>query len=309
MKPFFSIVVPTYNRAHLIAKAIDSVLAQTYTDWELLIVDDGSKDNTREVVTAYTDLRVKYIYQQNAERSAARNNGIKQAQGTYICFLDSDDYYLPNRLKLLYTELEKRNFPVAAFYTGLVFDVNGVLSNFEQPLAEVATLDYIATSTIHSQQACIHTAILQQYHYDTAFHIGEDMELWLRIVAQYPFYYFDNQFTVVVLEHDNRSVNTRKYNTYPDRLRMLKRVFSDSHPGKNISAKIKRELISTSYFGIAKYFIYTGNRWKAAFYLLRAIFTDMGSLQNKYRINLIIHLVILRVSDQKMEELLGTQVS
>lgn len=309
MKPFFSIVVPTYNRAHLIAKAIDSVMAQTYAEWELLIVDDGSKDNTREVVTAYTDPRVKYIYQQNAERSAARNNGIKQALGTYICFLDSDDYYLPNRLQLLYQELEKRNFPVAAFYTGLVFDVDGALSNFEQPLAETATLDYIATSTIHSQQACIHATILKQFNYDTAFHIGEDMELWLRIVDKYPFYYFDNQFTVVVLEHDNRSVNIRKYNTYPDRLRMLKRVFSDSHPGKNISAKIKRELISTSYFGIAKYFIYTGKRWQAVFYLLRAIFTDMGSIQNKYRLNLIIHLVIRRVSDQKMEELLGTQVS
>ena len=98
MQAFFSVIIPTYNRAGLIGKAIDSVLAQTFADWELLIIDDGSTDNTRQIVEAYTDRRVKYIYQENAERSAARNNGVAQAAGKYICFLDSDDYCLPDRL-------------------------------------------------------------------------------------------------------------------------------------------------------------------------------------------------------------------
>ena len=96
--PFFSIILPTYNRAHMIGKAIESVLAQTYTNWELLIIDDGSTDNTKQVIETYTDNRIRYLYQQNAERSAARNNGIAHAQGQYICFIDSDDYYFANHL-------------------------------------------------------------------------------------------------------------------------------------------------------------------------------------------------------------------
>ena len=86
----FSIIIPTYNRAAFLPKAIESVLAQTYTDWELIVVDDGSTDNTREVVAQYNDERIIYIYQENAERSAARNNGISQAKGDFICFMDSD---------------------------------------------------------------------------------------------------------------------------------------------------------------------------------------------------------------------------
>ena len=78
MPPFFSIIIPTYNRAHLISMAIDSVIAQTFENWELIIVDDGSTDNTKELVDNYCsiDKRIRYIYQENAERSAARNNGI-----------------------------------------------------------------------------------------------------------------------------------------------------------------------------------------------------------------------------------------
>ena len=80
----FSIIIPTYNRAAFLPKAIESVLAQTCTDWELIVVDDGSIDNTREVVAQYNDKRITYIYQQNAERSAARNNGIQAYTGTSV---------------------------------------------------------------------------------------------------------------------------------------------------------------------------------------------------------------------------------
>ena len=95
MNPYFSIIIPAFNRAHLISKAIDSVIAQTFEDWELIIVDDGSTDNTKDLICNYQekDSRINYIFQKNAERSAARNNGIANAKGEYICFLDSDDYW------------------------------------------------------------------------------------------------------------------------------------------------------------------------------------------------------------------------
>ena len=103
--PFFSIIVPTYNRAQNIKGAIESVLLQTYTSWELIIIDDGSTDHTKEVISKFTDTRINYIYQKNQERSCARNNGIKVAKGQYICFLDSDDFYLANHLQSFLTHI------------------------------------------------------------------------------------------------------------------------------------------------------------------------------------------------------------
>ena len=302
MKPFFSIIIPTYNRATLIAKAIDSVIAQTFLDWELLIIDDGSTDNTSEVVEAYKDSRIKYIFQKNAERSAARNNGINKATGNYICFLDSDDYYLPQRLQLLFTELEKQKFPVSTFYTGLVLELNGLRTNRLEEKKSKNIFNQIALSVIHSQQTCIHTTILQQIHYDTAFHIAEDMELWLRIADKYSFIYLENQHTVVVVDHEDRSVNVKRYNSYVHQMRVLKKIFSANHPGHQISKGIQKELISYCYFGMAKYFIYTGSRINAAKNLLLAIITDSTNKQNKYRLNIIIHLLVPDNSAAQMLE-------
>lgn len=96
-----SIIIPTYNRANLLAKAIKSVLNQTYKDLELIIVDDCSEDNTREVVKHFqvNDLRVQYIYQENRGLSSALNKGLSIASGEYIAFLESDDEWLPRKLE------------------------------------------------------------------------------------------------------------------------------------------------------------------------------------------------------------------
>ncbi|HAB89958.1 MAG TPA: hypothetical protein DCF84_05420 [Bacteroidetes bacterium] len=91
MAPYFSIILPTYNRGERIDMAIQSVLDQTYSNWELIIVDDGSTDNTKEVCLQYQEPRISYVYQDNAERSAARNKGIALSRGVYVGFLDSDD--------------------------------------------------------------------------------------------------------------------------------------------------------------------------------------------------------------------------
>lgn len=95
--PLISIVVPTYNRAHCIDEAIRSVLAQTAQDWELLIVDDGSTDNTADILAKYGD-KIRVIKQVNAGPSAARNLGARSARGKFLAFLDSDDKWLPDKL-------------------------------------------------------------------------------------------------------------------------------------------------------------------------------------------------------------------
>ena len=101
MDNLISIITPTYNRGYIIRNPIDSILKQTYLSWELLIVDDGSTDNTEKIVGSYKDKRIKYIKQKKKDQAAARNKGLKMAQGKWITYLDSDNEFLPNYLGVM----------------------------------------------------------------------------------------------------------------------------------------------------------------------------------------------------------------
>ena len=103
-----SVIIPAYNRADLIGETIESVLNQTFDDFEIIIVDDGSTDSTREVVRKF-DGPIKYIYQQNRGRSCARNRGFEVSGGDYVCFLDSDDVFKPRMLELQVSLLDSNN--------------------------------------------------------------------------------------------------------------------------------------------------------------------------------------------------------
>lgn len=110
-RPFFSIVVPTYNRSHLIGPTIRSVLDQTFAGLELLVVDDGSTDDTAAVVRAFADRRLRYLPVTNRERGAARNFGFRQAKGEYVVFLDSDDEFHPTHLQTLWQAIREQPHP------------------------------------------------------------------------------------------------------------------------------------------------------------------------------------------------------
>lgn len=99
MNALVSVIIPTYNREGMVCDAINSVFAQSYQNIEIIIVDDGSTDNTREVINSIQDSRIKYIYQDNAGVSAARNRGINNATGDYIALLDSDDLWYPEKIE------------------------------------------------------------------------------------------------------------------------------------------------------------------------------------------------------------------
>jgi glycosyltransferase involved in cell wall biosynthesis len=105
--PFFSVVIPTYNRASLIARTLETVRTQQFREFEVLVVDDGSTDDTASIVSPFlTDTRFRYLSKQNAERGAARNYGLEHAQGEYVIFLDSDDLFHPNHLATLYAAIK-----------------------------------------------------------------------------------------------------------------------------------------------------------------------------------------------------------
>jgi len=107
MDNLISIITPTYNRGYIIRNPIDSILKQTYLSWELLIVDDGSTDNTEKIVGSYKDKRIKYIKQKKKDQAAARNKGLKMAQGKWITYLDSDNEFLPNYLGVMIKTFKK----------------------------------------------------------------------------------------------------------------------------------------------------------------------------------------------------------
>lgn len=118
-KPTVSVILPTYNRAHLVGRAIQSVLDQMYQDFEIIVVDDGSGDNTEEIINGFTDTRIRYVkHQKNKGGSAARNTGIKLAKGKYIAFQDSDDEWLPDKLEKQMKAFKKASDEVGVVYTG-----------------------------------------------------------------------------------------------------------------------------------------------------------------------------------------------
>lgn len=108
MAPTISVILPTYNRAHLVLRAIDSVLNQIFQDFELIIVDDGSTDGTKAIIEPrLADARVSYHYQCNQGAAATRNRAIRDARGTYLAFIDSDDTYMPEHLASCLEMFEK----------------------------------------------------------------------------------------------------------------------------------------------------------------------------------------------------------
>lgn len=145
--------MPAYNAQEFIGEAIESVILQTYKDWELIIINDGSTDDTLQIVTDYVqkDNRIKLINQANQGETASRNNGIKTARGEYIAFLDSDDFYFPNYLKKMLTAIKQTDSDL--IQCGYVFErVAMTISNpyFEGNLLEAWALQNRFTVCINS---------------------------------------------------------------------------------------------------------------------------------------------------------------
>ena len=204
----FSIIMPTFNRADFIRKAIKSVIDQTFINWELLIIDDGSTDNTKEVVSNFSDPRIRYIHQINKERSAARNNGIQKSKGSFICFLDSDDYYLDDFLAEFYKEISKNNFKNAFYFCNTFCEKsNGVIE--KSPGANehfLGNYDFLLNNTIGTPRVCLPSGILKTNLFDVQIRIGEDFELWMRLINGLEIKYIKS-YTQVFLDHDKRSIN------------------------------------------------------------------------------------------------------
>jgi glycosyltransferase involved in cell wall biosynthesis len=210
--PKISVIIPTYNRSNLIKNTIMGVVNQTYTDWELLVVDDGSTDNTREIVAELTkkDSRIKYFYQENSGcPSGPRNKGVEKAKGVYVAFLDSDDEWFPTKLEKQIVVFENSNNPklgVVACYLYIKDYKTGEIISEYNKFYKGDVLDKLIINNFPFTSSCIMTklSILKEAGpFDPIFKVSEDVDMWLRISELgYEFDYIP-EYLLNYLVHDS----------------------------------------------------------------------------------------------------------
>lgn len=183
--PFFSVVIPLYNRAAQVGATIRSVLAQDWTDFEIVVIDDGSRDNPRPAIEAIGDPRIRYIRQDNAGGGAARNAGIKAARGRHIAFLDSDDLFLPGKLSIMARALSDDD-GVTVLYSRMKVD-RGVDRYWIRPDRgiredeDVGEYLFCANQFMQTSTMVVPTPLAQAVLFDPALKKGQDLDFCVRL--------------------------------------------------------------------------------------------------------------------------------
>ncbi|MEJ2005685.1 MAG: glycosyltransferase [Cyclobacteriaceae bacterium] len=203
--PFFSIIIPTYNRASVLPDAIRSVLDQKYSNFELIIVDDGSTDETEEVIASFRDKRIRYIQKINEERSIARNTGIYHASGSYVSFLDSDDFLYDNHFSEAYKFISQTDRP-EVFHLNFERVYGSKKPNMAESLPHVVNDVVLDDNRLSCNGVFIRRDIANKIkfiHHRRATYT-EDTELWIRLSSRYVFHHRP-VITSVIQMHDRRS--------------------------------------------------------------------------------------------------------
>ncbi len=206
--PFFSIVIPTYNRASFIADTLRSVLTQTFAALEVLVIDDGSTDDTAAVVALFADARLQYLPKANEERGKARNYGLTRAQGKYVLFLDSDDLLHPHHLATLHTHIQEQAQPnfIATKYN---FSRDGQLADSDlAPLpAGHYGFDFFVRGNALACNICVRrqNSGLHLFEEDRRYAAVEDWMFMLENTQQDAVYLVD-AVTLTMTDHDARSM-------------------------------------------------------------------------------------------------------
>lgn len=207
-----SIVIPAFNAAWCVGKAIDSVIGQTYRQIEIIVVNDGSTDNTSEVLSRYQG-RIRVITQKNKGLSNARNMGIQHAKGEYIAFLDADDYWLPRKLEYQVQLMNQR--PDIGFCSTMarVETLEGiVLSVWRCPKIDTPTLHtiFMQNSAIPGSGSGVMVrsdVLLGMGHFDEKLKSLEDIDMWMRLSAETEYACIPEALTVIVRRDNSMSGN------------------------------------------------------------------------------------------------------
>lgn len=213
-KPLVSVVIPTFNRKEMVVRAIESVLQQSYPNFELIVIDDGSTDGTEEIVNNYfSDKRFNYYYQQNKGQSAARNFGIDKSRGELIALLDSDNFWVTDKLeKQIEFYNNNRNYDIM-FSEIFLVDKNGNILNKKKShrfsgniLNKLLYSNFVTNNTVLINRKCFE----EMGGFDEDLRYAEDYDLWLRFSTRYQFIYHPIEVTYYCNEGERLSANEEK---------------------------------------------------------------------------------------------------
>lgn len=251
----FSIIIPTYNRGDRIKLTINSVLSQSFKDFELIIIDDGSTDETERIIRSITDHRIRYYKIENSERGAARNVGINLARGSYITFLDSDDIYYPNHLEEAYGFIKKNNsaFFFQPYKIGKDYSISPkIISNKALKEKLIIQGNFLACLGIFVKSQILKSNLFLQSRILSG---SEDYELWLRLLSNGIKLHINPIVTSELIVHDGRGEKTVSFSRVKERkLFFIERVIE-----MNFSKNEKKQIQSNSYSFIALQAAIEGN--------------------------------------------------
>lgn len=180
--PQVSVIMPVYNQADYIAGAIKSIFEQTYTNWELIIINDESTDSTAEVVAQFDDPRIRYIYQANKGASGARNTGIAKSSGKYVTFLDADDMYHADKLKAQVTHLDKKPDIGLSYLSTIVIDQQENALMLEQAPAKTSLDSLLLGWPITMNDFMVRRSWIEEVGgFDESLVINEDRDFFVRL--------------------------------------------------------------------------------------------------------------------------------
>lgn len=246
-----TVIIPTYNSAQYLSAAVESVLQQTFKDFELLIIDDGSKDNTSELAKTFSD-KVRYIYQENAGVSEARNHGIKVSKGKYVAFLDADDTWLPTKLEKQIDAL--RNNSEYKFCFSDFVGVNQNLQPIEMKrgrLVDSAIKDLLLRGNVVGSICtvlCERELFDKVGGFDPKLSQCADWDMWIRIATLTDFLFIDEQL-VTYRQHDS-NMSRNAILLEQDSLSVLEKGFSMDSVPKEIKNK-RRVAFARNYMVLA----------------------------------------------------------
>jgi glycosyltransferase involved in cell wall biosynthesis len=262
--PLVSVVMATYNMARFIREAIDSVFAQTYPNWELQVIDDGSTDETRTLVAPYlSDPRVRYQYQENHGQTRAKNTGIRASRGDFIGFLDADDLWLPKKLELQ-LDLFRHNPSAAIVYSPyFCIDTDRIPLPTHIPRlfrgqisGRLLIENCVGFCSVLVKRQCFDTLGV----FDETYRMGIDYELWLRFSTRYRFDYLREPTALYRIWPGQMSKNMEL--RYQSGISIMSRFLA--HNPHLIEPKIVQEAWAHTYTGRGLYYAtIKGSGWRA----------------------------------------------
>lgn len=190
MDSLISVVIPTYNYANYVRDAVESVLNQSYKEFEIIVVDDGSTDDTKKVLEPLKK-RIRYIYQENKGLPSAYNTGIKSSRGDYVAFLDSDDLWLPKKLELQKKFFDENPSVGMVICNGYLFNETGIISTFfpvgmMNPLPDDLHGDLFLRNVIPGNTPLIRKQCFDRIGlHDESLTSAEDLDLWIRLTRYF----------------------------------------------------------------------------------------------------------------------------